>query len=263
MILAVSVCAMTIFGYRLREIHLTYHIGDEIYKELTGLVRPGGLPVLRGPQEAADPERPGESGLNEIENPERNTEVKIPYMFIDFETLRAINPDAAAWLYGPGTEIDYPVMRASDYNYYLRHLPDGTYNVNGTLFIDYNWTDFSDQLTIIYGHNMKSEKMFGSLTNYKKQAYFDDNPYLYLYTAESGNYRIELMYGCIIGAGQWRERAFMFDLNLDALLAYADYNTTFTSQVQYNPGDKIIVLSTCSYEFDDARYIVVGVLRPE
>ena len=189
--------------------------------------------------------------------------VEIPDMTIDFEALQTINPDAVAWLYSPDTVIDYPVMRATDYDYYLRHLPDGTYNTNGTLFIDYNWTGFSDELMVVYGHNMRSGKMFGSLEYYKGQAYFEEHPYLYLYSAEGKNYRVDLLYGCVIGAGQWRQRAFMFTENLEALLAYAAHNTTFVSEAKYTQGDRIIAMSTCSYEFDNARYVVIGVLQPE
>jgi len=222
---------MALSGYKLWEIRQAYQTGDRSYAELAKQVRPAGLPV--------SPDTP-----------------------IGFAALQAVSSDAAAWLYCPGTAIDYPVMRAKDYDYYLRRLPDGTYNVNGSLFIDYNCTpDFSDQLTVIYGHNMRSGQMFGSLKGYKGQAYYEEHPCMYLYT-EQGTYRIDLMYGCVIGAGQWRQRAFMFEANLDALLAYAAHNTTFTSEARYIPGDRVVALSTCSYEFDGARYVVIGVLRP-
>jgi len=65
----------------------------------------------------------------------------------------------------------------------------------------------------------------------------------------------------VIGAGQWRERAFMYAENVDALIAYAAYNTTFKSSAVYNKGDRVVALSTCSYEFDDARYVVLGILK--
>jgi sortase B len=107
---------------------------------------------------------------------------------------------------------------------------------------------------------MKSGRMFGTLTKYKEQAYFTENPYLYLYTADGG-YRIDLLYGCVIGAGQWRDRAFMFKENIEALLDYGAHHTTFQSETVYQKGDPIVVLSTCSYEFDDARFVVIGVMR--
>jgi sortase B len=179
---------------------------------------------------------------------------------IDFGALKAQNEDAAAWLYCPGTPIDYPVMQANDYSYYLNHLYDGTQNANGALFIDYNnAADFSDALTVIYGHHMRSGMMFGSLKGYKGQDYYDTHPTMYLYTKE-GDYRLDLIYGCVIDEGQWRQRAFMYPENIGALMAYAAQNTTFASNVSFKPGDRVVALSTCSYEFDDARYVVLGII---
>jgi len=187
--------------------------------------------------------------------------IYIPELGINFDTLKTVSENAAAWLYCPDTEIDYPIMKADDYNYYLTHLPDGTPNANGSLFIDFNCApDFTDPLTVIYGHNMKSKMMFGSLVEYKNQKYYDEHPFMYLYTEEA-NYRIELLYGCVIGAGQWRERAFMYKENAGALIAYAAHSTTFESDALYSEGDRIAAMSTCSYEFEDARYVVIGILR--
>lgn len=243
LLLLVAVCVMAISAYKLWDIRQMYQIGDESYEAVTDKVQ-----------------RPDDTKLLSSEAP---PVVDIPALGIDFAALKGINQDSIAWLYGPDTVIDYPVMRAGDYNWYLHHLPDGTYNANGSLFLDYNNpSDFSGRLSIIYGHHMKSGKMFASLTNYKKQAYFEEHPYLYLYT-EEGNYRIDLLYGCVVDAKEWRERAFMYESNLSSLLSFAAYNTTFTSNVPYKEEDRFMVLSTCSYEFDDARYIVLGVLRPE
>jgi sortase B len=194
--------------------------------------------------------------------PDARIRADIPTLSVDFETLKNVNADSAAWIYCPDTVIDYPVMRADDYDRYLHRLPDGAYNANGSLFLDYNCpSDFSGRLSIIYGHNMKSGKMFGALTKYKEQDYFDQHPYMYLYT-ERENYQIDLVYGCVISAGNWREWAFMYEVNLEDLLACAALKTTFESPAAYTDKDRFLVLSTCSYEFDDARYIVIGVMRP-
>jgi sortase B len=85
---------------------------------------------------------------------------------------------------------------------------------------------------------------------------------MYLYT-ENGNNRIELLYGCVIGVSEWRDRAFMYEVNLESLLSYAASHTTFKSETQYVQGDRAVAMSTCSYEFDGARYVVIGVLRTE
>jgi len=243
-------------GYKAWQTFEVYREGDESYGNLADIVQ-SSLP----PKSSVSPQSP--TVMPDVEIPYRDMDVEIPYRGIDFATLQAINSDAVAWLYCPDTVIDYPIMQATDYDYYLDRLPDGTKNANGSLFLDYSHpSDFSGRLTIIYGHNMKSGQMFGSLGEYKKQAHFERYPYLYLYT-ENVNYRIELIYGCVVGAGTWQEQAFTSEDNTDKLLAYAADNTTFTSNVEHAPSDQVIVLSTCSYEFDDARYVVVGVLRPE
>jgi sortase B len=190
---------------------------------------------------------------------EQDELIDIPDREVDFAALCAINPNAVAWLYCPDTVIDYPVIAADDYTYYLRHLPDGTYNINGSLFLDYECArDFSDRLSVIYGHNMKTEKMFGTLMGYKDQSYFDQHPYLYLYT-QTHNYRIALLYGAVVSSTRWINEGYA--QNPDGLLEYANAHTTFSSPVEYNAGQRLIVLSTCSYEFDGARYFVVGVLQ--
>ena len=242
LILFIAVGVLLVSIYELHDIYQGYTEGNQAYDDIVSKVR----------QTDSSPPVQEETPL-----------VDIPPLAIDFAALRVINADAIGWLYCPDTVIDYPVMRADDYNWYLRHLPDGTYNANGSLFLDYNCKpDFSNRLNIIYGHHMNSGRMFASLTGYKEQAYFEEHPYLYLYT-EQGNYRVELVYGCVVDANEWRDRAFMFESNLDSLLNYAAYHTTITSGVPYTSEEQFLVLSTCSYEFDDARYIVLGVLRPE
>ena len=256
LILTLSIFVIVVARYRLWEIRRTYQEGDDSYKTLAGLVRVAGSSVFH------TPEMPGGSDT-QGEKQQPQAEVEIPNMEIDFAIMKAVNPDAAAWIYCPDTPVDYPIVWAGEYDYYIDHLPDGTYNAYGTLFIDYhNAPDFTDKLTVVYGHNMKTEKMFGTLMKYKEQSYFAEHPYLYLYT-ERGNCRIDLLYGCVIGEGQWSERAFMDKANVESLLTYAASNTTFTSDVEYIKENRVIALSTCSSEFDDARYVVIGLLRPE
>ena len=251
-ILLVGMLVMGFAGYQLYETKQVYQEADTTYEKLSDRVKRNTAVDLPKPQTQED-------AVNEV-IPPREDEIRtyIPAFEIDFDLLEEINEDSVAWLFSPDTVIDYPIMKADDYVYYLNHLSDGTVNANGSLFIDYNnASDFSDELTVIYGHHMKSGSMFGSLVEYKGQEYYEKHPYMYLYT-EKENYRIDLMYGSVIGAGQWRKNAFMYQENLEALLAYAMNNTTFVSDIDYQDGDKIVVLSTCSYEFDDARYFVVG-----
>ena len=268
--LLLGLIAMIHAGNRIIDTRNTNREGSSAYEELSAQVRKHTSTDIKLPdagigdirtEMAADISVTHDDGAQVSQAVK--TRIYIPDIEIDFEALREINNDSAAWLYNPGTVIDYPVFETDNYTYYISHLPDGTANANGSLFIDYNNTsDFSGPLTVIYGHHMKSGKMFGSLVGYKQQEFYDLHPYMYLYT-EHENYRIDLMYGAVIGAGKWKEHAFMFTENKENLLAYAMDNTTFESDVEYKEGDRVVVLSTCSYEFNEARYIVVGILRPE
>jgi sortase B len=248
--LILGISLMAYAGGQLAKAEQIYQEGNVVYDNISGQVRKSTVIDPLVPQ--ASFEAP----------PAKEAQVNASKLEIDFEALNRINKDAVAWLYCPDTIIDYPVMKAGDYSYYLNHLPDGSINANGSLFIDYNCAaDFSEQLTVIYGHHMKSKRMFGSLKGYKNQEYYEEHPFMYLYTKQE-TYRIELIYSCVISAGQWRERAFMCAENIDALIAYAANNTTFVSGIKYEDGDRVVALSTCSYEFDDARHVVIGILTP-
>jgi len=260
-VLVLALNTMGYAGFQLAKTEQVYQEGSTAYQELSEKVR-GTAPVeLQAPQGSMENESASSSSSVNSEAPEKE-KVYIPDIGVNFDTLNSISENAAAWLYSPGTPIDYPVMQADDYSYYLYHLADGTLNVNGSIFIDYNTpSDFSGDLTVLYGHHMKSgEMMFGSLEGYKKQEYYKEHPYMYLYT-ENENYRIDILYGFTIGAGQWRDRAFMYGVNAGDLLSYAEQNTTFKSDAEYKEGDRIVAMSTCSYDFDGARYVVIGILR--
>ena len=265
--LVLGLLVMIYAGFSLLETRQTHREGVAVYEDWSNLIKrsvASDLPYDRSSNLHSDLPPHIAQTVAAVDSPRPQSEeaqIYIPAFDIDFELLQTLNKDSAAWLYSPGTVIDYPVMMAEDYYYYLGHLPDGTANANGSLFVDFNNApDFSEELTVIYGHHMKSGSMFGSLVGYKEQQYYYDNPYMYLYT-QNGDYRIDLIYGFVISAEHWKERAFMFAENVDALLGYAAQNTTFLSGASFAGGDRVVALSTCSYEFNDARYVVLGALR--
>lgn len=111
---------------------------------------------------------------------------------VDFASLQAINPDIVAWLRIPGV-LEYPVVRGEDNSYYLNHTVQKTYNIAGSIFLDYrNERDFSDSKNIIYGHNMKDGSMFHVLRNYQDIVFFQEhtNMEVYLPDGRSLNYQI-------------------------------------------------------------------------
>ncbi|MCL2437997.1 MAG: class B sortase [Coriobacteriia bacterium] len=232
------VAALAVFGYsgyRYYEIHMIYVSQQEAFDVIRDLAVSDGE---------------GEDSLG------------IPDRDIDWDELHAnVSEDIIGWIYSPGTPIDYPIMRADDYSFFLSRLPDGTFNANGSIFLDFNHSpDFSDPLSVIYGHHMRSGAMFGTLNGYRQQSFFEDHPVMFLYTPQQ-NYRIDLMYGFVVAEGEWRRRAFMFQENIPELLEFGADRTTFSSDVRFEEGDRILAMSTCEYDFDDARYVVLGILR--
>ena len=84
-------------------------------------------------------------------------------------------PGTVMWLQITNTSVDYPVMLGADNQFYLNHLPDGSKNALGSLFLDYRTNEDSNHL-IIYGHNGSGGKMFGLLKRYESQDYWGEHP---------------------------------------------------------------------------------------
>lgn len=182
---------------------------------------------------------------------------------VDFDALTGTNADIKAWLYSPDTKIDYPVVQSKDNSYYLYRFMDGSYNPSGTLFIDYrNMGDFSSKNTVIYGHHMGDGSMLASIVNYAEQAYYDEHPVLYLNTP-GGNYRLDVFAGFVT----WYDsRVYTFEF--DSRTEFEEWNnlmrsySDFQSDVKVNLDDRIVTLSTCTYEYDNARYVLMAKLVP-
>ena len=181
----------------------------------------------------------------------------------DFSSLQAGSPDTVAWITGEDTPIDYPVMHTDNNEYYLSHLYSGEENRYGALFVDCRNTGlFTDPNTVIYGHNMKNDAMFGSMMGYKEQAYYEEHPTMTLYTPD-GDYTIELLSGRLENGDREFVR-FRFESKEDftGYIQSLQSRSTFSSHGTAVPGDRLVSLCTCTYEQNNARYLVVGRLLP-
>ena len=192
---------------------------------------------------------------------EEFTEQEEETVSVSFEELLAQYPDVVGWIYCEGTPIDYPIVKGGDNDYYLKRMYNGSYNGNGSIFMDYrNQSDFSDWNTIIYGHNMDNDAMFGVLTDYQKQSFYEAHPEMQLLTPEK-EYRIDLVGGFVVPASSEIYGFPITEASKEVLLEKACTSSTFVSGVEVLEDEKLITLSTCTYNYDDARYVVVGVLR--
>lgn len=200
-----------------------------------------------------------------ITTPEpRHTTTEQPPIQIDFNELQIQNKEIIGWIYSENNIINYPVLQTSNNIYYLHHLLDKTYSANGSIFMDsINNSDFKDDNSILYGHHMKNGSMFASLENYKEQEYFDLYNKLWLLTP-SQNYKIVPFAGLVVTAS--REDYFMTNFNTLTMrgnyIKFALENSTFKSTMCPNDADKIITLATCDYTFENARFIILGILIP-
>ncbi len=180
---------------------------------------------------------------------------------VDFEKLRLEGDEIIGWLYSEDTVINYPVVHCDNNDYYLNRLPNGTYSGGGTIFMDYrNSGDMSDWNSILYGHNMNDDSMFGTLSDYRRQEYADEHSVMYFLMPDQ-DYKIEIIGGYTTRA---TSDAYVIPGDLDGrdtlaemAVKYSEFTPTWTSQ----EGDRLITLSTCTYEYDHARFILVGVLR--
>lgn len=190
---------------------------------------------------------------------------------VDFGQLLGECSDIVGWIYSEGTKINYPVVRHAGDNpsnaeyYYLYRDIHGQYSGNGTPFLDVMCAgDFSDYNSIIYGHHMNDGSMFASLDNYRKPdgQFARDHMVMYLNTP-SQNYRVELFAGYLTDADSNTYTISFPDTS--SFLLYCEEmkaKSDFPSDVVIQPGDRIVTLSTCSYEWYDARYVVQGRLVP-
>lgn len=102
---------------------------------------------------------------------------------VDLEQLQQLNPDICGWILFENEEISYPILHGQNNNTYLRTNYRGEHVTAGSIFMEsQNHADFSDAHTIIYGHNMKNETMFGKLKKYKNiSGYYDAHQFFQIF----------------------------------------------------------------------------------
>ncbi|MDO4618743.1 MAG: class B sortase [Clostridia bacterium] len=180
---------------------------------------------------------------------------------VDFDVLNEENEDIIAWIYQENTLINYPILQSEDNSYYLRRLINGKYNIAGSIFMDYrNSPDFSDKNTIIYGHNMNNDSMFASVEYYKKQEYYDAHKTAYIITPEKA-FKVHFVSGYVAKASGDQFSTFKDDGDFGKYMEEALSKSTFKADYEYKKGDRIVTLSTCVYDFRNARYVLLGVLE--
>ncbi len=208
--------------------------------------------------------------VQNIYEPNRNDYTKNDNnQFSKFDVLKAKNKDIVGWLSIPGTKVDNPVYQCADNQFYVTHDMDKQVNSYGALFLDYRCNINPMSLTrnqIIYGHNMRYGAMFGTLDEYRDVNYLRKNPIISFDSLyEKRNYKIF----AVMIVNDTEDSTFGY--------SYSAYRTTFTNDTDFmqwiehsrqrslydipvdiNADDEIITLSTCCYDFNNARFVILG-----
>ena len=174
----------------------------------------------------------------------------------DLDALREKNPDVIGWIHIPDTKIDYPIVQGEDNTFYLDHNWRGESLSAGSIFLECrNSPDFTDYNTIVYGHNMVNDTMFGSLNRYGNQAWWESHPYIYI-LLDYGVLRYEVFssYTATVGSNTYALSFRQTQTREDYLQMAADLSeidTGITPEVT----DLVLTLSTC-HGVGDTRWTV-------
>ncbi len=105
---------------------------------------------------------------------------------VDWDALRAVNPDVVGWIYVPGTNINYPIVHTTDNDYYLKHDFKGSVGwiaTFGAIFLSAeNKADFSDANNMVYGHHLNDGSMFSAFAGFGDAGTFNDSRTIYILT---------------------------------------------------------------------------------
>lgn len=238
-ILVISACVFIFAAYNLISILLEYKKGNDIYNGIENDVL-DDTPV-------------------NITIGDDDQDVTIPFTY-NHQALLDINPDGLGFLYIPSTDTRLPIAQTTDNDFYLTHTFDRTYNKNGCLFVDYRITDkLNANHVIIYGHNMNSGAMFGSLSKYKSSGFYNTsgNDVFYIYTEDViREYRIFTTY---ISDPISDTYTFNF-VSLDGLRSYANRmkaQSMYDTGVNVDDTTQVVTFSTCTYD-GKQRFIISG-----
>ncbi len=195
----------------------------------------------------------------QIEFPE-NMNLKYSYLY-------ALNQDLVGWLNIPGTNLDVQVVQGSDNDYYLRRDFYGKSNRYGCPYMDYkNDPKYLDDNTIIYGHHMTDGLIFSNLDKYKTLEGYKESPIIE-YNTLYDTYYFKVFAAFYINATPADDNNYFFNFMItdfstdERFLKFADElkkRSVIDTGVSVQPDDKLITLVTCTYEFNDARFVVVG-----
>lgn len=182
------------------------------------------------------------------------------YLANRFAQLTAVNPEAIAYVYAPGTQLDEPVVQTGDNATYLdKTFEGGNQPLLGTVFMDTdNKKDFSDRLTWLFGHargsQVEDHRMFNDVNFYDNQEYFNQHPYVVIETPERKYYYEAMGLVIVPETTAFYRTSFSDDEDFTTQLKNIyESARTKNPNIKINASDKYLVLSTCREEDETIR----------
>ena len=256
LLMLVLLALMAFCGYKLLE----HHREEQAREAANAYLIQHAVALLPTEEPTTPATVSGEPDATQPENPQPTEppREKAPIQ-VDFEALWQESEDIAAWLYCPDTVIHYPIMYSGDNETYLYRLPNGNWNRGGSLFLDYRSDPaFGDYNSVVYGHNMKDDSMFGTLMYYRDPAYFEAHPVLYLLTPHQ-YYKVEVAALVVVDARDELIYSSPWELQeQQALLDYIREQALYDTGVALDVDHALLTLSTCVSVNSDSRYVLIG-----
>ena len=181
----------------------------------------------------------------------------------DYDELLELCSDAVGYIFQRDV-MSYPIVQAEDNDKYLRTLINGEYNVAGSIFVDARFPEgMEGKYSIVYGHNMYNEGMFGTLPEYLEESYYKEHPYFDIYIGYK-HYRY-YVFSAFIAEAEGYVYTYGFEEGtykeqFDKLRADSEYDTDVR---ELREDDHVIVLSTCTNFHDYTYRNVVCLVRGE
>lgn len=210
-------------------------------------------------------ENPGQmeelAGAEKDGEPVRYDPYAVELSSINLAALREVNSDVVGWIAIPETEVSYPLLQGKDNQYYLEHTWKRTESSVGSIFLDHEVSaDFSDFNSLIYGHRMRNETMFGSLKHYRDFSYWQAHPSVYLVTDDAVcRYDIYAAYEPSVGE-------ITFSLGItdqetkEALIQLGLERSVIQTEIEPTAEDRILTLATCTGRGYSSRWVLQAVL---
>ncbi len=259
MAMACSIILLAVSGLSLYGMLSQEWADDALQEQLKNIFEDGAEGGGTEPGKDSHAENAGMGSADEG-NPDGGTDMFHPGL----AALHKENPDCIGWIRIEGTMIDYPVMhRPSEESYYLHRDFYGEYSANGSLFLSEACDPETSDNLVIYGHHMKSGKMFAALEKYKEPAFYEGHLEISFYTLYGKEtYQIFSVFCTSVGTGDgFPYYAFIKAGDMDEYREFVRnvkglslYDTGITADY----GDKLLTLSTCEYSRKNGRFVAVA-----